>query len=492
MVSDTGTSDLKIDGKGLWSTILVIAIAAFLYLPIRLVEGAVPEWRPLQWALGIIVVGVTLMVLYLAKGRTALVHYAFPICLIFVAIPWPSPIENLIIQKLTQLNVSMVIEVMGLLGYPALQHGNVIEVGTGVVGVDDACSGIRSFQSSLMISLVLGELYRLTMARRLLLVPAGFLVAFGLNVIRTTILTWLAAKEGVEAIAKYHDQAGLTITIICTFVLWGLSGLLLRGMTSRKQKVEIGGSDPKDSAPLTVQCPLSATHSPPATGDCPLVTNSCLPSLVLLRLSFVLLVWLLFVEVGVYGWYRIRESRLTPGPTWSFELPSHDSSFKAISISPATFDLLRYDKGEQGQWRGNDGSEWQAFYAEWYPGRVAGYLAKRHTPEICLPATGRKMTLGPELIVLNIHGIDYPVRRYVFTTPNGPLHVFHCRWEVGNSSEAFVEQESARLNLIRAIWAGRGNHGQKVFELFVRGYDDPEKAKDALIQQLNKLIKPLT
>jgi hypothetical protein len=56
---------------------------------------------------------------------------------------------------------------LGWLGVAALQHGNVIEVATGNVGIDKACSGIRSFQATLMISLFLGKLYRLNMTRRL-------------------------------------------------------------------------------------------------------------------------------------------------------------------------------------------------------------------------------------------------------------------------------------------------------------------------------------
>jgi hypothetical protein len=65
-----------------------------------------------------------------------------------------------------------VVEVLGWLGIPAMAHGNVIEVATGMVGIDEACSGIRSFQSSLMISLFFGEFYALSRGPAWLLVPA--------------------------------------------------------------------------------------------------------------------------------------------------------------------------------------------------------------------------------------------------------------------------------------------------------------------------------
>jgi hypothetical protein len=150
---------------------------------------------------------------------------------------------------------------------------------------------------------------------------------------------------------------------------------------------------------------------------------------------------------------------------------------------------LRYDEGRQGQWYEPDGTLWQAFYFNWRPGRVAGYLAKRHEPEICLPAAGVTLRSGPELTILNVHDIALPMRSYVFETPMGLLNVYQCRWEAGASRESYVAEDSARYNLIRAIWAGRGKQGQKVLEIVVTGITDPQEAKAALFRELDKMIK---
>ena len=71
---------------------------------------------------------------------------------------------------------------------------------------------------------------------------------------------------------------------------------------------------------------------------------------------------------------------------------------------------------------------------------------------------------------------------------DGVIQVFQCRWEAGADPDAYVEHESARFNLIRAIWAGRGDKGQKVLEFIISGMDDPEQAKQALERELDKLI----
>src|ERR1039458_7905528 len=221
------------------STVLLFALLAFLYLPTRLIEAEIPEWRPIQWLLGIEVIGLTLCAIDLGKGRGWLRQLAFPILFFFVAIPWPSPIEAPIIQTLTRLSASITIEALGWLGVPAMAHGNVIEVATGMVGIDEACSGIRSFQSSIMISLFFGEFYALSRSRRWLLVPAGFVFSMAFNVCRMALLTLIAAKKGIPAISQYHDPTGVTIAIACTVALWG-AALLLRRQKAESRKQQSG------------------------------------------------------------------------------------------------------------------------------------------------------------------------------------------------------------------------------------------------------------
>jgi exosortase len=450
-----------------WSIVLLFGFLAFLYLPTRLIEAAVPEWNPIQWLLGIEAVGLTLCVIWLGKGRGWLRQLAFPICFFLVAVPWPSLVEIPIIQTLTRVSAAIVVELLGWAGVPAVTHGNVIEVSTGMVGIDEACSGIRSFQSSLMISLFFGEFYRLSHSRRWLLVPMGFLFSMTFNVCRMSLLTLIAAKKGVDAISKYHDPAGITIAILCTFALWGLA-ILLR---NSKFKVQSPKSEAKPPA----------SNSPRPTFNVQLSTLS--------RLMLCLVVWLVVVEGSVQLWYHIRESHLKPGPAWTLTFPRSNPTFKELPIDASTRNLLRFDNGKQGAWTAADGTQWEVFYFSWLPGQVAGYLAKRHTPEICLTAEGLKLLSGPTLTMMNIHGVELPMRSYVFQTAGGVAQVFQCRWEAGAAKDDYVDEESARYNLIRAIWAGRGNKGQKVLEFVISGIDDPERAKQALIRELNKLIQ---
>jgi hypothetical protein len=54
-----------------------------------------------------------------------------------------------------------------------------------VLGIDEACSGVRSLQATLMVSLFLGEIHRLKIGARVALVAIGFGAAFLTNIGRS-------------------------------------------------------------------------------------------------------------------------------------------------------------------------------------------------------------------------------------------------------------------------------------------------------------------
>jgi hypothetical protein len=100
-----------------------------------------------------------------------------------------------------------------------------------------------------------------------------------------------------------------------------------------------------------------------------------------------------------------------------------------------------------------------------------------------------KLLSGPILQLMNVKGVILPMRSYVFDTEGDPIYVFQCRWEAGLGINAYVQEESSRFNLIRGIWAGRGNKGQKVLEIAITGINGPEAATSAVARALEKLIR---
>ena len=163
-------------------------------------------------------------------------HFAFPVAFFFVAVPWPTAVEVPIIQGLMRMVADVAAETAMLLGIPAQVEGNLIRVSTGLVGVNEACSGIRSLQTSLMIGLLFGELKRLSVLHRVALVVGAVIIALFANFVRAVFLVTVAATKNISEVGRWHDVAGYTIIALVFLSTMGLAYLLGK---SRNQKSEI-------------------------------------------------------------------------------------------------------------------------------------------------------------------------------------------------------------------------------------------------------------
>jgi exosortase len=438
--------------------VLVIVAGALLFLPIRLVAEANPDWRFLSLVLALDVIAISLALVYLNGGGSWLRHFAFPFVFFLVAVPWPVRIEQLVIQDLMRAVTAINVIFLQLAGVPALQHGNVIEVGKGFIGIEEACSGVRSLQATFMISLFLGELYSFNVVRRIVLVVLGAALAFVCNVVRTAILVWVGTHEGLAGIEKWHDPAGLTILIVCLFGLWLVSLLMLRR-----------GS---------------------AAGDLPQVAPS-VPAVQFGRAPLVLLAaWIILAEGAVQFWYWSHQTFTSK--QWVAQWPSAESNYKNVEIAPEAVSLLNYNEGGGASWNGADGHPWLMFFFKWYPGRTAARFIKVHRPDICLPASGRVMQRDNGLRMLTVNGVNLPVRSYRFEDRGTPLHVFYCYWDARssyqNADTAIIEDWSAR-GRIRTALQGRREIGAQILEIVVWGYDDDKEASEALTQELDRVVR---
>jgi exosortase len=433
-----------------------IIVGALLLPPIRLIQEANPDWRLMSWAMAIAVVTVTGGVIYLSGGMPWLRHFAFPILFFLVAVPWPTQLEQAVIQGLMRADTAINVEILNAIGIPALQLGNVIEVGTGFVGIDEACTGVRSLQATFMVSLFLGELYEFSLWRRFLLVIAGASVAFLCNLARTFLLVWLGAEHGSETIKQWHDPAGLSILLICLFALWGFSMLLS------------GKAAPKTS--LVEQ----------RSGS--------------LRIPRILLVCLLIstiiAEGGTQLWYRLHESSASRMEAWSVAWPAQAANFKPIPVAEQAQELLRYNEGGGGAWTSSDGHHWGMYFFRWLPGRTAGLFIKNHRPDICLPASGMTQIGGAQYKLFTINGVPLPIRSYVFENAGEPLRVYYCYWDGTIPKTAPTNQENwTAVGRLQAVREGKRDVGTQMLEIIAWGYDQDKIAEQAVREQLEKIIQ---
>jgi exosortase len=450
---------------------LLLALCALAYGPTRVLHEANPIWRLTSLLLALEVIVITLCFICLIGGFPALHRFIFPICFFLVAVPWPSGLENFLVQSLTRWNVAATVELLGLVGVPAIQHGNVIEIGAGVVGIDEACSGIRSLQATFMISLFLGEFYLLSAGRRALCVLAGIACSFLFNVARTSFLTWVGATKGTTAIAHWHDPAGVTILLACFLSLWLLARLLARSENR-----------------------LNANPRPPASFSVWRSVLSRAPHVSsLILIACALGAWLALVEVGTELWFRSHEKRSQTASAWDLNSDAAGLGFTKVEIPGDILGQFRADQAAQRLWRDADGNAWQLFYFRWLPGdsldkRVAVQLAKTHGPEKCLPAIG--MTLKNDLGVITVSAGDMKLafHQYLFTAEGRPLHVFYGLYEDTAGSAVLANRRKDSASRLAAALAGSRNYGQRLLEIAISGPERPLDARAALTRSLPTLI----
>ncbi len=458
---------------------VLVALCALFYAPTRLIQLANPDWRLVSWMLAIEVIGFTLLMIYFAYGSRVLARFAFPICYFLVAVPWPTLIEAPLIQGLTRLDTKAAVELLGCFGIPAMQHGNVIEVAAGMVGIDEACSGIRSFQATLMISLFLGELYRLGFGRRLLFVLGGFLMAFGFNVVRTFLLTWVAASRGMTAIASWHDPAGVTILVACFICLWFVAVWMGRG-----ERAEDGGRKTEETAESRKQKAESKNDQSYFS-----VSAFQLSALKNVRsLSIALLAWFVLIEAGVVWWYRSHEARVQLAAQWTIVWPVDNPTFKELPLPKVARQILRYDEGRSAAWQEGN-LAWQAAFLRSKPGRTAVHLAQNHTPDVCLSAAGHTLKSISAQEWFDVNGLRMPFSFNEVTDVPRPVFVFYCLWNDRANAQGFETMLLTYGNRLAPVLAGLRNPGQRSLEIAVAGLDSPDQARAELRRELQKLVR---
>ena len=494
------------------AAVLIAIPALFALLPVRLFEIANPEWRLLAWIHASAIVTLTLLLLWWEGGKAWLRHFAFPVAFIFIAVPWPTALETPVIQGLMRVVARVAAETAMLLGTPAQVEGNLIRVSNGLVGVNEACSGIRSLQTALMIGLLFGELKRLSVLRRVAVVAGAVAIALLANFFRAVFLVQVAATKSISEVGHWHDIAGYTIIGVVFVATLALASLF-------------GKSDvPHPTLEIERQHRQSAIGNRQLSIPVPYIAAA--------------LCWLLLVEIGTASWYRVHERNLVSAATWSVRWPEQSPKFRKLKIDSEIRGVLRFDEGEAAAWTLTSpaasenasepkGSGTQVngarensiscllYVFRWKPGRNSALLANLHRPDVCLPASGWTQVADDGVHHYPVSGsFELPFRHFEFQrafgdSPPQTAHAFYCLSEdrAAGPSSALARRslgkggsqgenstgmsgsrsEWTRSERIREVLEGRRHLGQQVIEaIFIS--NEPLSAADAE-SHLRELIR---
>jgi len=150
--------------------------------------------------------------------------------LLFPAIVWLFS-EPLLTQVETQLSsfilgpmAAIVARIFDFLGSPITREGNILLMPDhGRVGIEEACSGIRSFAACLYAGTFLGALMLKRFWQQALLILLATFIALILNFARSLFLTTWAYNHGTASIEGFvHDSAGyivMGLTVCALFLI---------------------------------------------------------------------------------------------------------------------------------------------------------------------------------------------------------------------------------------------------------------------------------
>jgi exosortase len=497
------------DGRKIVTVFLIIC-AALILLPLRVFEIGSADWRPLGWIHVVAVATITLSMIYLAGGASWLRHFSFPVLFFFVAVPWPTPIEAPIVQNLMRVIAASAAEVLGLFGIPAEVQGNLIRLPSGMVGVNEACSGVRSLQTSLTIGLLFGELKRMRVGPRLLLIGSAVGIALVANFFRASFLVWIASTRDIAAVARWHDIAGYAVVVLVFAGTMWIAASLARSqmkVESRKAKVE----DTETQRGDFYFDSLSPESSPAARAGLtvhvvPLPASSILPSTFYFPIA-ALLLWIVAVEIGAEFWYRAHERNLVARPAWSVRWPENASGYHEIRINNEVRNMLRFDSGREASWismqNGAAASQPSAnylFFFRWNPGSGTILRARAHRPDICLPAAGWRQVGSDELVNYRIDANhSLPFRTFHFERETGDgrpvlatafftLHEDVAHETEGESTGGLYSNWDWN-DRWRVVRNGIRNRGQQVLEVIMV---TPAQMSDAAVEeQFGRLAREL-
>lgn len=466
---------------GWWLVIPVLLLLA--YLPLRVVNEANPDWVKINFYLTCLTAGFSLAALF-AMGRLRWAwHFVFPILFVFTALPWPVAIEENIVQTLTRWNTLISADTLTLCGIPAINRGNLIQIGETWVNVAEACSGIRSLQTSFMMSLFLGEFYRLGIFLRVLLMASSFIVAFVLNIARTTTLTYIAGTRGNDVMEKWHDHIGTAVMVLCLAGLWFLA------LGFEKLRAKLAALDAADQADAAGSALKAATT--PSSPEKPALPLAPVPfPLGLVIFGFIALA---AAEISTEAWYRYHESQLPPGKEWAIDWPETATGFKMGEFPERTRAILKYNEGETASWTTPEGYHFQMYYVRWYPGRVSKFLSSAHHPTVCLPATGLNLKAETGPFRAHTSALDVPFSSYIFESAGRTVYVYHAIIEdvTVPESEGTGYRFVATQERIDSVLRGHRNLGQRVIGISLSGPFARDEAETIVQHTLSQVIHPL-
>jgi len=365
-------------------------------------------WHPeiVLWSICLIAVILTIAIFALSGGAALARSELFPVLFFLTAVPWPPRFEQPIVSGLMRWVAVATTELLHWFGIEAQTSGAAIALRSGVVGISEACSGVRSLQAGIMFGLAMGEWFLLRPTRRVALLFIAVALALVSNLIRTLALSLQAEWHGIESLDRAHDLIGnITITTLI-FAIW-IGGKLLASRHSSRSGLSI--------EPIGKRLQTLVGRLKIATG----------PTFRALTFSLIGIV----AARSLSAWIDVKEQTQT-APLFSAKI---DNSNQLRRIPAEIWHELRPSMGEHIRRQSAElpGGAADCFHFFWKPSPWNRF-ALVHRPDVCMPGVGWEWNGPAEPVDLSLDGRS--IHCYLFRFRRGDAQALEV-WGVWRNGQ---------------------------------------------------------
>ncbi len=399
-----------------WAAIALLVLAP-VFFGLEFAREQVLHPMIVTWLIALFPVVLTLAICWLAGGRSLFAAELFPVLFFLTAVPWPPRFEQPITAGLMNTVAAATTMLLHLCGISAQTAGGAITLRNGVVGITEACSGIRSLQSGIMFGLAMGEWFWLRPLKRVALLLIAIALALGTNLIRTFVLSLQAEWHGIAAVEKIHDLTGSLVVTAMVVAIW-LCGRLLRG---RQPSPDYGLAGATTTAPFgfAKMAERWSAFTRNFTGG---LAGTA---------AALLIAGILGVAAAQITSARLEARDRTQTRAFFSLRDDGDVALSRIELPRDVWDELHPSSGEAIRVRDPRLGYAESYHFFWKPSPWNRFVLV-HRPDICMPGVGWQSAGGPEPVTVNLSGRD--VQLYVFRFHRGEIEALQL-WGVWRNGD---------------------------------------------------------
>jgi exosortase len=175
----------------------------------------------------LMIVGSLIGLVWNCYGWPALRVLAFPLVFLFFMVPVPDTLLNLVSFPLQLQATKISVWIINVFGMPVYREGNMLYFAQAQLEVAEACSGIRSIISLVMLSVLLSYISTSGFLQKAILVACAIPAAMMANILRVSGTGILAHFFGDQVARGFlHDFSGMVVFAFGLSVIFFISKLL--------------------------------------------------------------------------------------------------------------------------------------------------------------------------------------------------------------------------------------------------------------------------